>query len=179
MVAKMATVAPCSLMTAVVRGRRGFVVFSTRNYIFSYRYVWKINYLMKTYSTVLALIFTTVFLTACEEDKTSSPKIKSDQAILISQDDLTAYLLGRTYHSKDLQEAGLGPNGVIYGSWSITFAEETFNWHHSDIVEQGSYSFLSDYLMSVTLSNTSFSSALDTSTHELEWDGLIYIRSEE
>lgn len=131
----------------------------------------------KKYLEVLFLILTLTVLTGCDDDLKD---VKPDDILALdSSVNLREYLSGSKYLSKTAQEVGVGPDGVIYGKWSIQFGTDTFEWHYSDVSEQGTYTYLGKDIMSVTVGNTSFSSAINTSTSELEWDGLTYVRSVE
>lgn len=46
---------------------------------------------------------------------------------------------GKTFCSLEKGEIGLGPEGVVYDYWTISFNKGILKWHYSDIKEAGHY----------------------------------------
>ncbi|NRB40011.1 MAG: hypothetical protein HRU20_16340 [Pseudomonadales bacterium] len=145
----------------------------------------------KIYPKVLFLIFIVAFLSGCDDDskdvkpdetdvKPDETDVKPDETdSLDSPEKLSEYLSGSRYLSKaDHLPLGWGPDDELYyGKWSIQFGADTFANFSWDYVEHGTFSYLSKNTILVEVGNTSFSSTIDLSTSELEWNGTTYVRS--
>jgi hypothetical protein len=80
---------------------------------------------------------------------------------------------GATFSSTEEHECGLGPDGPVMCTWTLTFDASTWTWTHSDYGESGSWSCVDGAITGTSTSGT-YDGAWDPATGELTWDGLSY-----
>jgi len=109
-------------------------------------------------------------LSARQQTKTEvvSPGNQVDSCNIISNS---------VFRSVDKHEVGLGPNGPAMGYWSITFQSGNFQWHHSDVVESGTYT-CTENILQAKLYNRTVTANYDINRKALIWDGVEYKRGE-
>ena len=90
--------------------------------------------------------------------------------------DTCALIDGKAFASSDQMECGLGPSGVTYCNWSVTFTGGAYSWSHSDVVETGRYT-CDGAAITATRSTTTtpLLGRLDPQTGQLTWDGATYL----
>ena len=80
---------------------------------------------------------------------------------------------GRTFHSVELLDGGLGPAGPVLSRWVLTFSNGSFGWTHSDMAESGSYTCESSDIHALSV-GLEIEGRLDATTGILSWDGVDY-----
>lgn len=98
-------------------------------------------------------------------------------AVLFAADPCTQ-IEGETFRSVDSREVGLGPQGSVMGHWSIRFKAGKFNWHHSDVVESGTYTCSGSKIIGEGFRRT-YSGEYLRKRGVLTWQGMKYERLKE
>jgi len=91
--------------------------------------------------------------------------------------DACTLIAGKSFVSLNLKECGLGANGVVNCNWRVSFADGTYSWAHSDVVETGSYACDGATITTArgVASTTPLLGHLDYQTGQLTWDGDTYV----
>jgi len=84
---------------------------------------------------------------------------------------------GPVFRSVKELEVGLGPDGPVMGHWTLGFKGELVSWHHSDVVESGSYICKSNRI-TAKFFDRSIQSNYDDKKNVLVWEGEEYVKSE-
>ena len=119
-------------------------------------------------------------LSARQQTKTeivSTPAKIDPKNTPVNQVDSCNIISNSVFRSVDKHEVGLGPNGPAMGYWSITFQSGNFQWHHSDVVESGTYT-CTENILQAKLYNRTVTANYDINRKALIWDGVEYKRGE-
>ena len=106
----------------------------------------------------------------------------------VSQNDIDdcGLIANSFFRSINQYEGGLGPNGPMMGYWGIQFQKgtalsdydkPTFQWHHSDVSESGTYT-CQDNVLQVKFFDHSITAYYDGSKKILTWNGVAYKKVE-
>jgi hypothetical protein len=76
---------------------------------------------------------------------------------------------GSSFQSVDKFERGLGPNGAVLGYWNIKFQNGQFQWDHSDVQENGTYTCLG-----TAINSKSHTGTYDPESKTLTWESIKY-----
>jgi len=82
------------------------------------------------------------------------------------------FVIPSIFSSIEELEVGLGPQGEVCGNWTIGFTEDGFQWHHSDVFEQGAYRCQG---AEVNRIDGGEAGRFDTSTDILMWENVEYL----
>lgn len=80
-----------------------------------------------------------------------------------------AFLVGRTFLSDEQLECGLGPNGVEFCNWTVSFSGTMFGYQHSDLGESSDYTCEAGVITAGPYTGT-----VDAKTGKLVWDGIAF-----
>jgi hypothetical protein len=89
--------------------------------------------------------------------------------------------LARLYRSDQELECGLGPPGQPQPvcHWELELGKtsaDSFEWHHSDVVESGTYSCIGGRLIGRSAGGSSIDGEFADGSPSLTWDGVTYTR---
>lgn len=102
---------------------------------------------------------------ASSRSRTQAPSIKSP-----ARRDLD----GARFVSRERHEVGLGPDGTVFGFWSVGFKDGIASWSHSDVEESGAYSIADDGTITAEMGPNGIRGSLDSGSDALLWDGAWY-----
>jgi len=86
------------------------------------------------------------------------------------------FIKNSTFTSVAEKEVGLGPNNKpAMGYWSLTFGENEVAWHHSDVVEKGTF-ICEDSKINIKIGGFSLIIAYDKNNNKLIFQGDEYIK---
>lgn len=118
-------------------------------------------------------------LAACGDD--GGHAIDATLAVDAPYNGAPACGLARRYDSDQELECGLGPPGQPQPlcRWRLELGKasaDSFEWHHSDVVESGTYSCIGGRLIGRTAGGGSIDGEFADGSPSLTWDGVIYTR---
>lgn len=138
----------------------------------------------------LALPFLLLPLAACPPDKTDTDSAThateptTGDATTHATDHTTGgtsapvadcdFLVGKTFGSDVEMECGLGPNGPEPCTWTITFAESTYEHNYSDIQDSGTYTCADGVIAAMGGFDMAHAGTVDAETGKLTWDDVAY-----
>lgn len=129
----------------------------------------------KGYANLILIILPLVIVTAIGYLVVTvffSPQVTPKNTAEIQPDDCN-FISDSTFRSVNKYEVGLGPNGPAMGYWSITFQKGNFQWHHSDVVESGSY-LCKNNILQAKLYTRSVTANYDINRKALIWENVEY-----
>jgi hypothetical protein len=120
----------------------------------------------------LAFVFFNESKAKHDETAETSPK-STPNPLPKDQIDFCNSLNGSSFESLEKLELGLGPSGAVLGYWKISFRNGKFQWSHSDVSENGTYT-CSDSMITAKFSDRTTTANYDPTTGILTWEEVEY-----